>query len=123
MINKHILSLQSYSSSSHKIRELAEEHNISKLDWNESTRINDKLQQHLADFILHGQFQFYPNTYNKNLFEKLSQYTHSPIDTILYFNGSDDGLDNIASLWVEENTVVGTIKPSYDNFRIFVEKR
>lgn len=123
MINSNILHLEPYLLDAHKVRTSDKDEKAVKLDRNENTFNNDALKKHLWQFIVQSNLNYYPNTFNTTLLHSLSEYLSIWTDHILYFNGSDDALDNILSLWLWQWAKAWTIKPSYDSFRIFVEKR
>ncbi len=122
-VKPYIKNLKRYSVSPHKVWEMKSTQNVYKLDWNEATQVLKGLREYLSHEILNMSINYYPNTLNYKLFSKLTEYTGVPMDNVLYYNGSDDALDNICQLLVSENILVGTIESSYDNFRIYVEKR
>lgn len=122
-----IVDLSTYKLASHKVRDHLVDQDqwimVWKMDWNEAVFNNADLKKYLIDRIKVLPLNYYPNTNNIKLLDKLAEYSSTSQDSILYYNWSDDALDNICELFDFRKTLVWTINPSYDNFRIYVEKR
>ncbi len=119
-----IKNLTQYKLSSHVIwQKIENNENCLKIDWNESSYDNKELKNYLSNIIYSLPINYYPNTNNSKLLNKLWEYAWINPKNILYYNWSDDALDNVCELfdfWKNKN--VWTLNPSYDNFRIYVEK-
>lgn len=117
--------LSQYKLSSHIVRQkLKDKEECFKMDWNESSYDNMGLKEFLTKKIHSLPINYYPNTNNIELLDKIWDYINTNTENILYYNGSDDALDNVCELfdfWKNKN--VWTLNPSYDNFRIYVEKK
>ncbi len=124
-IKNCIRDLSQYKLSSHIVRQkLKNREECLKMDWNESSYDNLELKEFLSKKIHDLPINYYPNTNNIELLNKIWNYIDIGTENILYYNWSDDALDNICELfdfWKNKN--VWTLNPSYDNFRIYVEKK
>ncbi len=124
-VNKYLNNIKPYKASSHKIWDVLpnERKDILKLDWNEavippSPRVTERIQELLNE---PNFLNLYPQTYNKKLLEKISEYVNIPVKNIQYFSSSDSIHEYIAKLYIKENDKVLIQGPSYDNFRLTAE--
>ena len=116
--NRYVRALKPYIPISHKIWDLSHKENILKLDWNESTLPPSPLvRQALMDFLDNGYLQWYPNTHNTELYALLSQYTKVDSSQIEIFAGSDCAHEFILQTFLDTESKVLIIAPTYDNFR------
>ncbi len=124
-IKNCIRNLSQYKLSSHIVRQkLKDNKECYKMDWNESLYNNVALKDFLSKKINDLPINYYPNTNNIELLNKIWEYVNINMENILYYNWSDDALDNICELFdFQKNKNIWTLNPSYDNFRIYVEKR
>lgn len=124
-IKNCIKSLSQYKLSSHIVwQKLKNKEECFKMDWNESSYDNTWLKDFLSEKIHVLPINYYPNTNSIELLCKIWDYVNINTENILYYNWSDDALDNVCELfdfWKNKN--VWTLNPSYDNFRIYVEKK
>ncbi|MFZ8805547.1 MAG: histidinol-phosphate transaminase [Candidatus Calescibacterium sp.] len=126
---KSIENLQPYKLVSHKAWELTykkDHHNakkVIKLDWNESTHLPRHILKEVLRYIINHQINlnWYPDTDNKILKEKIAKYISVSVDNIQYFNGSDSALEYICRAYIDNKDKVIIVSPTYDNFRIYVE--
>jgi Histidinol-phosphate/aromatic aminotransferase and cobyric acid decarboxylase len=126
---KSIENLQPYKLVSHKAWELTykkDHHNakkVIKLDWNESTHLPRHILKEVLRYIINHQINlnWYPDTDNKILKEKIAKYVNVSVDNIQYFNGSDSALEYICRAYIDNKDKVIIVSPTYDNFRIYVE--
>jgi len=56
------------------------------MDWNEAVFNNVELKKYLIDRIKVLPLNYYPNTNNKKLLDKLAEYNSISQDSILYYN-------------------------------------
>ena len=94
-----------------------------KLDWNESTCISRPLQRDVADLLMHPEYiHWYPDVNCTDVTKAIADYLSLTPPDILVFSGSDDALSTICLTYLTADDYVCTVHPSYDNFRIFVER-
>ena len=91
------------------------------MDWNEfpynpSPNVINNIKRNINSKSL--KLNWYPNTYPKELLAKIAKYNNVKTENICLFSGSDSGLELIAKTFIEKNTSVGIIVPTYDQFRI-----
>ncbi|MCR6571464.1 pyridoxal phosphate-dependent aminotransferase [Campylobacter insulaenigrae] len=117
--NKNIQELEPYLSIPHDIWKMSDCNKILKLDWNEATiSPSPKVIEAINNFLLSGKLNWYPNTYNIDLLDSLSQYTKQlDISYIQIFASSDVAHENIIDVFLEKGDKVCIISPTYDNFR------
>ena len=87
------------------------------LDWNEATQ--DLFAERIQRLTL--KLNYYPNLYNIKLLKSLSEYTQIPMENILYYNGSDHALEQIASAFISPGDEIVSIVPNYDHFRVYCQ--
>ena len=117
--NKNIQKLVPYTPISHDVWNLKTYDDILKLDWNEAT-INPSPQvfKRIYEFLNQGKLNWYPNTQNITLLKVLSLYTNQDSeDYIQIFPSSDAAHENIIDVFLEKDSKVCIIAPTYDNFR------
>jgi histidinol-phosphate aminotransferase len=96
--------------------------NILKLDWNESTiKPSPLVKSEILKFLENEPFQWYPNLYNEELYNLISDYTSQNIETIQLFSGVDSLHEVISRTFLSEKDNVVIVGPTYDNFRACVE--
>lgn len=126
--NKDIQNLKPYLSIPHKIWNLdsktsntkkSKKLEILKLDWNESTiSPSPKVIKSLINFIKNGNLNWYPNTQNLELLELLKKYCkQKSIQNIEIFASSDASHEAIIDTFLDKNSKICIITPTYDNFR------
>ncbi|HEC2860404.1 TPA: histidinol-phosphate aminotransferase family protein, partial [Campylobacter jejuni] len=117
--NKNIQNLKPYMSIPHDIWNFKNYDNVLKLDWNEATiNPSPKVFEHIYQFLNSGKLNWYPNTKNIELLRALSLYTKQDSeDYIEIFGSSDAAHENIIDVFLEKNSIVCIISPTYDNFR------
>lgn len=120
-IKKRISDLKPYPLTSHQIYKKKLQFQSIKLDWNEfpydpCPKVIMKIKEEISSKSL--KLNWYPNTYPENLLRKVASYNNVSKDNICLFSGSDAGLELIAKTFIEKNTTVGIISPTYDQFRI-----
>lgn len=94
---------------------------VLKLDWNESALPpNKSVNQAVVDFVMNkNQLHWYPELFSKTLSEKLADYVGVSSDHILATNGSDDSLDAVLRVFLENQDEVLVPAPTYTHFLIF----
>lgn len=120
-INKYLKYIKPYNTVSHKIWKTSVDGNeVLKLDWNEATiKPSPLVINKMQELISKGDFyNLYPNTYNQELLQKLSEYTNIPSKNIQYFASSDATHEYIVRTFISVNAKVLIQSPSYDNFRL-----
>ncbi|MGI6395419.1 MAG: histidinol-phosphate transaminase [bacterium] len=97
-----------------------------KLDWNESTlppstAVKNALVEALAceDNLLN----WYPELFSRKLRHKIGEYCNRQLDEILVTNGSDDALDLICKVFLEQNDEVVIPYPTYTHFITYAQSR
>ena len=94
-----------------------------KLDWNESTFLNLKLHKKIMKLFSEPEYIFwYPDVNCTELTNIIAKHLSLSPQEILVFAGSDEALEAICSTYLKAEDYVGVVNPSYDNFRINVER-
>ncbi len=121
-INDYVKSLTPYKLSAHKVWEVDKKYNsnVLKLDWNESViGPSPKVISALEGIISGINFaNWYPDTSNQELYEKISNFIKMPVSFIQYFAGSDSAHEYIARTFINPGDSVIVLSPTYDNFRV-----
>ena len=87
-------------------------------DWNESEfPPTNKVFEVMKSFY---RYERYPDITAKQLKNKLSEYVSLPVDFIEVYNGSDDALKDIISVFVDKDTHVLSYQPSYTQVNTFI---
>ena len=87
-------------------------------DWNESEfPPSNKVFDVMRSFY---RYERYPDITASNIKKKLSEYVSLPTDFIEVYNGSDDGLRDIFTVFVDKNTRVLSYPPSYTQVDTFI---
>lgn len=116
--NHYVQTLKPYIPTSHKVWEQPHKEKILKLDWNESTLPPSPLvTQALQEYLNTGVLQWYPDTKNTELYTLLAQYVGVDSNQIEVFGGSDCAHEYILQVFLDTNTKVLIVSPTYDNFR------
>ena len=87
-------------------------------DWNESEfPPTNKVFEVMKSFY---HYERYPDITAKQLKNKLSEYVSLPVDFIEVYNGSDDALKDIITVFVDKDTKVLSYQPSYTQVNTFI---
>ena len=87
-------------------------------DWNESEfPPTNKVFEVMKSFY---RYERYPDITAKLLKSKLSDYVSLPVDFIEIYNGSDDALKDIITVFVDRETHVLSYQPSYTQVNTFI---
>ena len=87
-------------------------------DWNESEfPPTNKVFEVMKSFY---RYERYPDITAKQLKNKLSEYVSFPVDFIEVYNGSDDALKDIITVFVDRDTKVLSYQPSYTQVNTFI---
>ena len=87
-------------------------------DWNESEfPPTNKVFEVMKSFY---RYERYPDITAKQLKTKLSEYVSLPVDFIEVYNGSDDALKDIITVFVDKDTRVLSYQPSYTQVNTFI---
>jgi histidinol-phosphate aminotransferase len=87
-------------------------------DWNESEfPPTNKVFEVMKSFY---RYERYPDITAKLLKSKLSEYVSLPVDFIEIYNGSDDALKDIITVFVDKETHVLSYQPSYTQVNTFI---
>ena len=87
-------------------------------DWNESEfPPTNKVFEVMKSFY---RYERYPDITAKLLKSKLSDYVSLPVDFIEVYNGSDDALKDIITVFVDKETHVLSYQPSYTQVNTFI---
>ena len=87
-------------------------------DWNESEfPPTNKVFDVVQTFY---RYERYPDITAQKLKHRLGEYTNLPPDFIEVYNGSDDGLKDIMTVFVDRNTKVLSYQPSYTQVNTFI---
>ena len=87
-------------------------------DWNESEfPPTNKVFEVMKSFY---RYERYPDITAKQLKNKLSEYVSLPVDFIEVYNGSDDALKDIITVFVDRETHVLSYQPSYTQVNTFI---
>jgi histidinol-phosphate aminotransferase len=116
--NKHLATIKPYVTSNR----FTLDKSWTLCDWNESlfapsakvTEVFDSLTKQI-------NFRLYPDITQQQLKSKISEYVDVPKENIEVYNGSDDALKDIFSVFVDESTSVLTYAPSYTQVDTFID--
>ena len=87
-------------------------------DWNESEfPPTNKVFEVMKSFY---RYERYPDITATQLKNKLSEYVSLPVDFIEVYNGSDDALKDIITVFVDKDTKVLSYQPSYTQVNTFI---
>ena len=87
-------------------------------DWNESEfPPTNKVFEVMKSFY---RYERYPDITATQLKNKLSEYVSLPVDFIEVYNGSDDALKDIITVFVDRETHVLSYQPSYTQVNTFI---
>jgi len=87
-------------------------------DWNESEfPPTNKVFEVMKSFY---RYERYPDITATQLKNKLSEYVSLPVDFIEVYNGSDDALKDIITVFVDKDTNVLSYQPSYTQVNTFI---
>ena len=87
-------------------------------DWNESEfPPTNKVFEVMKSFY---RYERYPDITAKQLKNKLTEYVSLPVDFIEVYNGSDDALKDIITVFVDKDTHVLSYQPSYTQVNTFI---
>ena len=87
-------------------------------DWNESEfPPTNKVFEVMKSFY---RYERYPDITAPQLKNKLSEYVSLPVDFIEVYNGSDDALKDIITVFVDKDTHVLSYQPSYTQVNTFI---
>lgn len=87
-------------------------------DWNESEfPPSNKVFEVMKTFY---RYERYPDIASVKLKEKLCEYVSLPSDFIEVYNGSDDALKDIFTVFVDKETKVLSYQPSYTQVDTFI---
>ena len=87
-------------------------------DWNESEfPPTNKVFEVMKSFY---RYERYPDITATQLKNKLSEYVSLPVDFIEVYNGSDDALKDIITVFVDRDTKVLSYQPSYTQVNTFI---
>ncbi|MFM2268206.1 MAG: hypothetical protein RL757_1647 [Bacteroidota bacterium] len=121
-VNSTLKNIKPYKLSLHKAWELEDKSKALKLDWNEaSVPPSPKVLQRVREVIEHEMLNWYPDTGNKSLIEKLANYNDIPTECTQYFASSDALHEYIVRAFVGISDRVLIVGPTYDNFRAVAE--
>ncbi len=96
-----------------------------KLDWNEATILpSPKVLEAMSNYLSGmNHLNWYPEIMSSSLKEKLSKYTDIPAKNIIVTNGSDDALELINKVFLNEKERVIVPVPTYTHFLIYCGQR
>ncbi|TXE89745.1 histidinol-phosphate aminotransferase family protein [Campylobacter volucris] len=117
--NENIKHLSPYVSIPHEVWNIKEQNDILKLDWNEaSVQPSPKVYESIGDFLKKGCLNWYPNTHNVALLDKIAKYAEQDdYSYVQLFASSDAAHENIIDVFLNKTSRVCLISPTYDNFR------
>ena len=128
LLSQNMMHLKPYSptSSRDKIDNKKSEKKPLKLDWNEATiqpspRVKEAILKALSESS--NIINWYPELYSKKLKQKLAKYTERKSSEIIVTNGSDDGLELICKVFLDNNDEVIVSYPTYTHFLTYVKSR
>jgi histidinol-phosphate aminotransferase len=120
-ISEKMKNLKPYSVTKQIIWNNKHEGKIWKLDWNEENINHPEVMSNLKDFINQNLYNFYPDTNASNLIDLLVTYHRVESSNLQIYSGSDDALDDICRVYLNEKDKVVYNHPEYSNFDVFVQ--
>lgn len=123
--NHYIEGIKEYVVASHEIWKVspAERTTYLKLDWNEATiQPSPRVYEGIKRLLNEGNFfNLYPMLENSELMELLANYTGLEEKNIQCFGSSDALHEVLTKVYLNQNSTVVVLSPSYDNFRLSAE--
>lgn len=120
-ISEKMKNLKPYSVTKQIIWTKKNDRKIWKLDWNEEIINHPEVVSNVNNFINQNLYNFYPDTNAKDLTEILFNFHKVETSNLLIYSGSDDALDDICRVFLNENDKVLYNHPEYSNFDVFVK--
>ncbi len=120
-ISDKMKNLKPYSVTKQVIWNKKQERQIWKLDWNEENINHPEVISNLNNFVNQNLYNFYPDTNAKNLTDLLMSFHKVESSNLLIYSGSDDALDDVCRVYLNENDKVIYNHPEYSNFDVFVQ--
>lgn len=118
----NVKKIKPYTLSSHKAWQYKEDSEVLKLDWNEAVVLpSPMVQERLIEVIKNGRLNWYPDTNNSLLIDRLALYNDVKADNIQYFASSDSLHEYIVRSYISDADRVLIVGPTYDNFRAVAE--
>lgn len=119
--NRFLKSLSPYKVSSQEAWKMAEDEDVLKLDWNESTVAPSPKVLSALEAGIKGKLNWYPNVDNRELTKRLAEYAGVGIDFVQYFSSSDDLHEYVIRAFCSSEDRITIVSPTYDNFRVIAE--
>ena len=120
--NSILKQIKSYKVSSPKAWALANDQEVLKLDWNESTiNPSPKVYKTISDSVINKKWNWYPDINNEKLIQALSDYCGVNQNQLQFFASSDALHEYIVRCFISNDDRILTITPTYDNFRAVAE--
>lgn len=121
--NPFVSRMEGYKITSQELWLRPDKSKMLKLDWNESTVINPKLHKFINKLCSEAEHVYwYPDANCTELTAAIAKYLSLTPPEILVFAGSDEALESICVTYLQAGDCVATVNPTYDNFRIYVER-
>jgi histidinol-phosphate aminotransferase len=99
------------------------EHGI-RLDWNESPfSPTPKIRQAFDSYIKYTHLNLYPPRQSQILRDAIARYTNTKVDNIEIFNGADGALKTIIDAFLDEDSYMLHIEPTYTQITPFLNNR
>ncbi len=97
---------------------------IVKLNYNENFFMpREKLAAFMREVAQECDLRIYPQEEENKLKEKICSYLNLPKCDAVVGNGSDELLDRIARLFLEEGDVTVSVKPTFPVFRLCIKRQ
>jgi len=95
-----------------------------KLDWNETTvPPSPRVMKRLVDYLQNGsKLHWYPDMNNRELFERIAGYVGCTPSQVVVTNGSDEALEVICQVYLDDGSNVVSPVPTYNHFLHFAER-
>lgn len=122
MENLSIKQLVPYKVVSHKAWEIVNIEPVLKLDWNEATISPSPLViERIAETLRSSSLNWYPDVNNLTLLKKISEYANVNLENVDYYGSSDAIHEYLVRTYLNENSKLLLVSPTYDHFRVMAE--
>ncbi len=121
--NPFVSAMKQYEPAPQEVWQKDSKKGLLKLDWNESTCLNPALHQVMIKLFTESEnIYWYPDVNCAQLTAAITEHLSLTPPEILVFAGSDEALEAVCSAYLQAGDCVATVNPSYDNFRVYVER-
>ena len=120
--NIFVDSLEPYKLSQHAAWNYIGDPELLKLDWNESTfKPSPLVTKALYELVQSGTLNYYPDTNNYKLKEKLAKYSATNKENLEFYSSSDGAHEYLFRAFGNPKDNLLIVGPTYDNLRVVAQ--